>query len=156
MLPASRRVWCLGAEGQPLVGHPPSVPFNQFVGKSATVATNSLAANNVTIAGTEPLTFGSSRDILLAPIDVKPKEAITLVVDDRNNVIGFKPAAAAATSSVLTAELAKRDAQISALAVTVSRLQAAHTDALQSRDKQIADLTKRLDAIGRTTPKRPQ
>ena len=137
---------------------PPSVNFNQFVGKSATLATNSLAGSNITVAGTEPLTFGSqTSDILLAPIDVKPNEAITLVVDDRNNVIGFRPAAVATTTNpVLTAELAKRDAQISALAVTVSGLQAAHSDALQTRDKQIADLTKRLDAIGRTTPKRPQ
>jgi hypothetical protein len=146
-----------------------------ILGQPETAAKQLLADNSIVVTGTETFMPGvtDARAILLAPTELKPNDAVTLVVDANNTVVGYKPILAAAPPSVgatgvagpsiattvpphIVVELAKRDAQIAELTKSVTDLNNRHVGALAARDKQIAELSARLDAVARQRPKRPR
>jgi len=63
------------------------------------------------------------------------------------------PAAPAAPASdQLTAELGKRDAAIAQLSSQLDAMRTTHEAALKTRDKQLADLSGKVNALIKTPP----
>lgn len=138
----------------PVPPKPAPLSVRPYFGRPATAVTAVLAQSQIHVTGTEPLAIGGqTRDMLLAPTLLHPNDTVTLVVDDQQNVIGYRLAAAQSVSlAQLTAELAKRDEHIAQLNGTIDGVRASQAQALQTRDVQIAELGRRLDVLSRPTP----
>lgn len=151
-----------GATSTPPAPPPPATgqaSLTAVANQSSTNATKLLTDKKVTVLSTEVATSGTQlTDALAAPAVLDPGSNVVLVTDTKDRVLGYrvvKPTPEAnlsASNTVLVSELAKRDAAITQLNTQLQAMQKDHAAALATRDKQIADLSTRMDTLMARTP----